>query len=160
VLSNPAQDRKIDPNSRLRVALAVLSGAAFYENIFFVIFTFRILINKGPVTFLVALISSALAFIYVIVILVYLFKGRQDGSFMYPVTIFGIIQAIMITVLRLFLFISLIIYYQESSRLSVYILYFISSTLIGALVCVSQTVIQFLLLRKDLALTVSRVDEY
>ena len=160
MLSNPAQDRKIDLNRRLRVALAVISGAAFYENIFFVIFTFRILINKGPVTFLVALISSALAFIYVIVILVYLFKGRQDGSFMYPVTIFGIIQAIMITVLRLFLFISLIIYYQESSRLSVYILYFISSTLIGALVCVSQTVIQFLLLRKDLALTVSRVDEY
>ena len=105
MLSNPAQDRKIDPNRRLRVALAVLSGAAFYENIFFVIFTFRILINEGPVTFLAALISSALAFIYVIVILVYLFKGRQDGSFMYPVTIFGIIQVIMITVLRLYFFI-------------------------------------------------------
>jgi hypothetical protein len=118
------------------------------------------LIYEGPVTFLAALISSALAFIYVIVILVYLFKGRQDGSFMYPVTIFGIIQAIMITVLRLYFFISLISYYQDSRRPSVYILYSISSTLIGALVCVSQTIIHFLLLRKDLALTVSRTDEY
>ena len=105
MLSNMAQDSKIDPNRRLRVALAVLSGAALYENIFFVIFTFRFLIYEGPVTFLVALISSALAFIYLIVILVYLLKGRQDGSFMYPVKIFGIIQAIMITVLRLYFFI-------------------------------------------------------
>ena len=106
------QERKIDPNRRLRVGLALLSGAAFYENIIFVLFMIRIRTLFGLVTFIAALISSALAFIYVIVIFVYLFKGRQDGSFMYPLTIFGIIQAIMITVLRLYLFISLISSFQ------------------------------------------------
>jgi multidrug efflux pump subunit AcrB len=98
-------------------------------------------------TFIATLISSGLAFIYIIVILAYLFKGRQDGTFMYPLKIFGIIQAIMITVLRLYLFISL---YQL----------FGVSTLIGALVGISQTIIQFILLRRDQGLTPSRIEEH
>lgn len=79
---------------------------------------------------------------------------------MYPLTIFGIIQAIMITVLRLYLFISLIISYQKSTNSGAL---YVSTTiffLIGALVGISQTIIQFLLLRRDLAHTVSRIDEY
>ena len=107
-----------------------------------------------------AIISSALAFIYVIVILVYLFKGRQDGSFMYPLTIFGIIQAIMISVVRIYSFISLINSSQESTYDGNFYLFFtILSTLIGVLVGVSQTIIQFFLLRRDLALSVSRIGE-
>ncbi len=82
------QERKIDRNRRLRVALSVLSGAAIYENIFFVLLMLEFL---GSIFSYAGMISSALAFIYVIVILVYLFKGRQDGSFMNPVTVFGII---------------------------------------------------------------------
>ena len=80
-------------------------------------------------------------------ILVYLFKRKQDGSFMYPLTIIGIIHTIMITVMRLYLFITL----KELFGISI---------LFGPLVVVTQTIIQFILLRKDLALTVSRIDEY
>jgi hypothetical protein len=137
------------------VGLALLSGGSFYENIMFVLFMIEIRTYLGLAIFIPALISSALAFIYVIVILVYLFKGRQDGSFMYPLTIFGTIQAIMITVLRIYVLILLISLPQSGDFL---VLFTILSTLFGALVCISQTIIQFFLLRKDLALTVSRID--
>jgi hypothetical protein len=153
------QERKIDPNRRLRVGLAMLSGGAFYENIIFVLFMIEIRTFLGLAIFIPALICSALAFIYVIVILVYLFKGRQDGSFMYPLTIFGTIQAIMITVLRIYVLILSIRFSQSSTNTrDFFVLFAILSTLFGALVCVSQTIIQFFLLRKDLALTVSRID--
>ena len=66
---------------------------------------------------------------------------------MYPLTIFGIIQAIMITVMRLYIFITL-------QRFE----WFLS--LLGVLVSVTQTIIQFILLKRDLTLTVSRIDEY
>jgi hypothetical protein len=82
---------------------------------------------------------TALSFIYIIVILVYSFKRKQDGSFMHPLTIFGIIQAIMITVMRLYLFIS----FKQLFGVSI---------LFEALFGVTQTIIQFILLRKDLAL--------
>jgi hypothetical protein len=36
-LSNTAQERKTDPNRRLRMVLAVISGFALYENIIFVL---------------------------------------------------------------------------------------------------------------------------
>ena len=151
--------RKIDPNRRLRVGLALLSGAALYENIIFVLFMIWIKFELVFANYVLALISSALAFIYLIVILVYLFKGRQDGSFMYPLTIFGIIQAILITIFRITSFKSLINSF-ELSRIfgDLLVLYMIIFTLIGALVGVSQTLIQFLLLKRDLALTVSRSD--
>lgn len=151
--------RKTDPNRRLRVGLALLSGAAFYENIIFVLFMIEINRDLVFANGIPALISSALACIYSIVILVYLFSWRQDGSFMYPLTIFGIIQAILITIFRIDLFISLINSTQLSTNTgNFYVLYMILSTLIGALVVLSQTLIQFLLLKRDLALTVSRSD--
>jgi len=136
------------------MVLAILSGVAFYENIIFVLILItdevrsEIYFFLNGTTYIAAFISSALAFIYIRVILAYLFKRKQDGSFMYPLTIFGIIQAIMITVMRLYLFISL----KE--------FFFGVSILFGALVGVTQTIIQFFLLRKDLALNFSRIDEY
>ena len=98
-------------------------------------------------TYISAIISSLLASIYIIEILAYLYKRKQDGSFIYPLTIFGVIQAIIITVLRLYLFISL----RQLFDLSI---------LFGALVGVAQTIVQFFLLRKDLALNESKIDEY
>ena len=136
------------------MVLAILSGVAFYENIIFVLILItdevrsEIYFFLNGTTYIAAFISSALAFIYIRVILAYLFKRKQDGSFMYPLTIFGIIQAIMITVMRLYLFISL----KE--------FFFGVSILFGALVGVTHTIIQFFLLRKDLALNFSRIDEY
>ena len=152
-LSITAQERIIDPNRRLRMVLAIISGVALYENIIFVLILITdyarldVYYYLNSATYIAAFISSALAFMYILVILDYLFKGRQDGSFMYPLTILGIIQAIMITVLRLYLFISI-------GGL------FWLSTLFGALVGVTQTIIQFFLLRRDLALFDSRIDEY
>jgi hypothetical protein len=90
------------------MGLALLSGAAFYENIIFVLFMIEINRDLVFANGIPALISSAFAYIYLILILVYLFLGRQDGSFMYPLTIFGIIQAILITIFRIDSFISLI----------------------------------------------------
>lgn len=66
--------RKTDPNRRLRVGLALLSGAAFYENIIFVLFMIEINRDLVFANGIPALISSALACIYSIVILVYLFS--------------------------------------------------------------------------------------
>jgi hypothetical protein len=65
----------------MRVALSVISGASIFENVFFII----IVADYGvlsPVGNIFAIISSVLAFIYALAILVYLFKGRQDGSLM------------------------------------------------------------------------------
>ena len=136
------------------MGLALLSGAAFYENIIFVLFMIEINRDLVFANGIPALISSALAFIYVIVILVYLFKGRQDGSFMYPLTIFGIIQAIMISVVRIYSFISFIKSYKITKDGIFYFFFTTFSALVGVLVCVSQIIVQFLLLRRDLTLSV------
>jgi hypothetical protein len=88
----------------MRVALSVISGAAIFENVFFIM----LVVDKGvlsPVGNVFAIISSVVAFIYALAILVYLFKGRQDGSLLEPLTIFGIGQGIMITTLRIIFFV-------------------------------------------------------
>ena len=94
----------------------MFSGAAFLENIYFVINMPSRGIYLGAASLIAVLISIALAFIYTIVIFVYLLKERQDGSFMYPLTILGIIQAIMISAIRIYCFIELIIYFQGFLR--------------------------------------------
>ena len=117
--------------------LSILCGAAIYENYLFFLIISRAITG---VFVILALISTLFALIYSIVILIYLFKGRQDGSTAKTLTIIGIIQAVVITGFRIYMFIILLMTPDPISYF-VYFIFVLLSTLVGAAVSIAQPVV-------------------
>ena len=141
------------------MVLSVLTGASVYENVLFILLVVDWAI-LSPAGNAIAIVSSVLAFIYAIMVLMYLFKKRQDGLFMQPLMIFGLGQGVMITVMRILFFVGLIQHSNDYTDSSLLWHYIILSTLVGVLVSIAQVVMQYVVMRRDLALAVSQADEY
>ena len=97
----PIVSERIDPNRRLRVGLAIFSGAVVYENLFLICRYFFLLGNSlREAGNIFLFISSLVSLVYTLFSIIYIFKGRQDGSLMFPLSIFGGVQLIFSFVMR------------------------------------------------------------
>ena len=84
------------------MALAIFSGAVFYENFGLIIgYLSSDSSSLSEVGNIFLFISSILAIVYTALNMLYVFKGRQDGSLMMPLSIFGGAQLIFILVMRI-----------------------------------------------------------
>ncbi len=74
--------------------------------------------------------------------------------------IFGVVQGVMITVMRILFFVGLIQHSNDYPDYSLLWHYIILSTLVGVFVSIAQIIMQYVVMRRDLALAVSQADEY
>ncbi len=106
-LNNTSEIKRDDPNKRLRGCLSLLSGAYLLDNIIMLFAAFSWITYKNdfgfneknidtlpfkiPSTAEIAflIISSFVALFYCAGIFTYLYKKKQDGAFLIPMSIFG-----------------------------------------------------------------------
>ena len=104
-LNNTSEIKRDDPNKRLRGCLSLLSGAYLLDNIIMLFAAFSWITYKKDIGFndnvtypfkipstveiAFLIISSFVALFYCAGIFTYLYKKKQDGAFLIPMSIFG-----------------------------------------------------------------------